>query len=83
MANVTITVPDALVTRLTAAAHGTFPQYSGLSPTALFKQVTADYWRKVLSDYEVYVAIDAGQSAASAQQQAALDKAVADSAGLG
>lgn len=82
MATVQVTIPDALVTRLTAAAHGTFPQYAALTPTALFKQVTSDYWRKVLADYEVYVAADAGQTAAATLRQAALDKAAADAAGI-
>ena len=52
MASVTITVPDALVPRLTAALRATFPQHDALGITAAFKAATADHWRDVLTTYE-------------------------------
>jgi hypothetical protein len=52
VATVQFTVPDALVPRVIAAARASFPQYATLTDAALFRQVTADYWRHVVSGYE-------------------------------
>lgn len=76
MANVTITVPDALVPRLVAATRATFPEHEALTDAQAFKAVTAAYWRGILSAYEQGVAI--GAAAKTAQ-----GKAAADSVGIG
>jgi hypothetical protein len=77
MANVTITIPDALVPRL-VATRAMFPQYAGLSDIAAFKAITADYWRGVLVSSESQKAADA----AEVTRLAAVDTAIADSAGI-
>lgn len=69
MANVTITIPDALVPRLTAAARDTFPQYSLLTDVQLFRKITADHWSQVLSDYESRVASRTAFTQAAADGQ--------------
>ena len=56
MATVTITIPDALIPRITTAARATFPQYSALGDSATFKAITADYWKNVLANYETNAA---------------------------
>lgn len=74
MATVSITVPDALVPRLTTAMRARFPQYSGLSDANAFRRVTADYWREVLADHEGATAVDGTQNAfANAKAQARAD----------
>ena len=82
MAAVSITIPDAIVPRLIAAMDATFPQYAGLSDAAAFKQITADYWRGILSNYEEREAEKAAQLANLAAIKAAKDKAAADAAGI-
>ena len=72
MANVTITIPDLLIPRVTAAARATFPQYAALSDSATFKAITGDYWKNVLANYETNVA-DTAQHAQS----------LTDAAGIG
>lgn len=72
MATVSINVPDPLITRLTAAARASFPQYSALTLDATFKAITADYWKTILANYESNVA-----------NTAAIAKASADSSGIG
>jgi len=79
MATLQITVPDALVPRLTTAMRATYPQYDALNDVACFKQVTADMWRRILVTYE-------GQQAnITAQQsvQTAIAQATNDSTGIG
>ena len=83
MATVQITIPDALITRLTAAARGLFPQYNALTPTAAFQAITADKWKEILSVYEARIAQNAGQVATATATQAAIDKAAADASGIG
>lgn len=83
MAAVTIQVPDALVPRLTAALRATFPEHDGLTVTQAFKAVTADYWRDVLTAYEVKVAEQQAQAANTAAIKAAADKAAADAGRIG
>jgi hypothetical protein len=83
MATVQITVPDALVTRLTAAVRAKFPQYNALTAANAFKAVTADYWKAVLSNYEAQVAQDAGQAATASATAAALATAATDATGIG
>ena len=83
MANVTITIPDAIVPRLIAAMDATFPQYNALSDAAAFKQITADYWRGILSAYEEREAEKAAQAANVAAIAAARSKAATDGAGIG
>lgn len=82
MANVTITIPDALVPRIRAAARATFPQHVDLTDVDLFKQVTADYWRKVLADYEQKLAEEAYVVANRNTISAAHAQAVTDAAGI-
>lgn len=54
--------------------RGTFPQYSGLTDGAAFKQVTADYWRTVLAGYEGAQAVVGTQNTyANARSQALTD----------
>jgi len=72
MATITITVPDTLVPRITAAMRNQFPQYSTLTDAGCFKQVTADYWRSVLANYE---GINAGNNATN--------QALSDGSGIG
>ena len=83
MASVTITAPDALVPRLTAALRATFPQHDALGITAAFKAVTADYWRGILADYETRQAEQQAQAANLAAIKAAQAKAATDAAGIG
>jgi len=70
MAVVSITFPDPLIPRLTAAARALFPQYSALSDPATFKAITADHWKALLANYESGVA-----------DTAAIAKARTDTAG--
>jgi len=72
MATISITVPDALVPRITTAMRNQFPQYSALTDAGCFKQVTADYWRGVLANYE-------GNTAGSN----ATNQAISDGSGIG
>ncbi len=67
MANITITVPDALVPRLIAAMRALYPQYAGLTDAACFKKVTADFWRNNLSGYELGVSADNNNQAIQTQ----------------
>lgn len=83
MANVTVTIPDALVPRLRSAMRATFPQHEALSDAAAFKAVTADYWRTVLADYEGRQAEAAAWAAQRAAVDAAKATAAADGAGIG
>lgn len=82
MASVSITVPDALVPRLTAALRATYPQHSELTVTAAFKAATADHWRAVLSEYEQREAERQAQALNSAAIKAAADKAAAAATGI-
>lgn len=82
MASVSITVPDALVPRLTAALRATFPEHDALGVTAAFKAATADYWRGVLSEFEQRQAEKVAQAANSAAIAAAKAKAETDAAGI-
>lgn len=68
MASITINIPDAIVVRLTAAGRTAFPQYEALTPGALFKKATADYWKAIL--------IEAERKASQETQMALLDAAV-------
>jgi len=72
MAVVSITIPDPLIPRLTAAARALFPQYSALSDPAAFKAITADHWKTILTNYESGVA-----------DTAAIAKANTDGGGIG
>lgn len=78
-----ITVPDALVPRLTAALRATFPQHEALGVAAAFKAATADYWRGILADYETRQAEQQAQAANLAAIKAAQAKAATDAAGIG
>ena len=82
MATVQITIPDALVPRLAAAMDATFPQYSGLSDAAAFKQITSDYWRAILVDYEQREAEKTAQAANILAISLARAKAATDGAGI-
>jgi len=79
MASITITVPDALVPRLTAAMRAAFPQHADLADGQAFKRVTSDYWRRMLADYETAQA----SRAASAQVDAQEQQSLTDAAGIG
>lgn len=52
MANVTITIPDAMVPRLRNMMRSSFPEHEALSDADAFKRITADYWRQMLAQYE-------------------------------
>jgi hypothetical protein len=78
MATVQITVPDALLPRLTAAMRARFPQHSGLSDVNAFRRVTADYWREVLAAHEASSAVVGTQNAFTT----AADQARSDAAGI-
>ena len=56
MAVVSITIPDAIVPRLVAAARYTYPQHAALTDVETFKAATADQWRLVLMGYEATLA---------------------------
>ena len=71
MATITITIPDTLVPRLTAAARASFPEYAALTPAATFKAITIEHWRGILKNYESGTA-----------SIAAIDKALLDSTGI-
>lgn len=79
MANITITVPDALVPRVTAAMRAEFPQYQSLTDVQCFKQITADYWRLILTRYE------SRQAETNLRQQIDITQAqtTQDAAGIG
>lgn len=83
MASVQITVPDALVPRLTAALRDAYPQHAALGVAAAFKAATADHWRDVLTTYEQRVAEQQAQAANTVAIKAAADKAATDAAGIG
>lgn len=83
MATITVTVPDALIPRLTAAMRGQFPQYAALADGAAFKRVTADYWRGVLATSEGNTAVDVQKPAFYNAYGAASAQALADAAGIG
>jgi hypothetical protein len=52
MALVEIRVPDPLVPRLIAAMNGTFPEAAQYDPAVAFKEITARYWRSILTEWE-------------------------------
>jgi hypothetical protein len=79
MATVSITIPDNLIPRVTAAMRAGFPQYSALTDIQCFKAVTADYWRLILTRYESTQA-EAGLRADLATTQA---QTAADAGGIG
>lgn len=72
MATVNITIPDALIPRLTTASRALFPQYNALSLDATFKAITSDYWKNLLMNYEANLA-----------EVLAKNKAMTDSGGIG
>jgi hypothetical protein len=82
MATVTITVPDALVSRLTAAMRAQYPQYSALGDAAAFRRVTADHWRDVLAAFEGTRAADIAYPGYLNAHQAAAAQARTDAAGI-
>lgn len=83
MANVTITVPDGIVPRLTVAMRTQFPEFASLGDVAAFKAATAKMWREVLAVQEGITAGTATFAAAQAANEAAADKARNDAAGIG
>lgn len=82
MASVAITIPDALVPRLRAAMRAGFPEYAALSDADAFKAVTSQYWKSVLSEYEMRVTRLAAEEQLIQDVEAARVKAIADSSGL-
>jgi hypothetical protein len=56
MATVSITIPDTILPRVVAAMRSGFPQYAALTDQQCFKQVTADYWKTLVVNYETYQA---------------------------
>jgi hypothetical protein len=82
VATVSITIPDAIIPRITAAGRATFPQYSALADAALFRRVVADYWRTILSTYEAGAAGRAITGSYDEACEAARVKALADAAGI-
>jgi hypothetical protein len=62
MATVAITIPDALVPRLTTAMRALFPQYASRTDVQCFKKITADHWAWVLANYEAAQAYNAQQA---------------------
>jgi hypothetical protein len=51
MATVNIIINDTLVPRLIAAMNGTFPEAAQYDPAVAFKEITARYWRGILSEW--------------------------------
>lgn len=52
---ISVTIPDALVPRMRRAINGTYPGVdpdNTLTAKQVATQVTAEFWRKVLVDYE-------------------------------
>ena len=82
MANVTITIPNEIVPRLSAAMHATFAVAEGETDLQAFKRLTAEYWRNVLVNFESRQA----EAEAWNTQRVALEQARAqaaeDSAGI-
>ncbi len=72
MAVVSITIPDALVPRLTAAMRAQYPQHAALTDAAAFKIITAALWKNILTTYEKDIAA-----------QTASNQATNDSTGIG
>lgn len=56
MATVSITIPDALVPRITAAMRVLYPQHTALTDVQAFKAITGEYWKAILANYESNVA---------------------------
>lgn len=73
MATVQVTIPDALIPRITTMAR---------SDAALFRRVTADHWRDLLAGYEVDVAVRANAQDWLSIANAAETKARTDAAGV-
>ena len=70
MAQVTITVPPALVPRVRAAMRATFPELSQLADAAAFQEATAKMWRGVVHSYEMSLRDDGVAQAATAASAA-------------
>lgn len=85
MATVTINIPDALVPRIRAAARAKFssPEDAALTDAALFKKITADYWRSVLSEYEEQEARKAADATLDTVVLDARNKVKTDAATVG
>jgi hypothetical protein len=84
MANVVITIPDALVPRVITAMRALYPQHSALGDGATFKAITGELWRtQVLAQYEAVTAADAASNKWQATYNATLAQSKADAAGIG
>lgn len=83
MANVTITIPDALIPRLRDAMHWKFPETVGAGDAAAFKAKTAAYWKAILVEYEAWAAEVAVNQAQRTAVQDAAAQAEADGAAIG
>lgn len=82
IATVEITVPNDLVPRLTAAMQGTFPETAEQDPALAFKEITAAYWRTILSEWEQREAERTAQAANVAAIAAAKEKVDTDAGGI-
>lgn len=83
MANVTITIPDTLVARLSTALRAAYPQYAAMTDLQAFKAATADHWRLVLAQAEEAAAVSTAAASVATAGADARAKANADSAGIG
>jgi hypothetical protein len=82
VAVVDITIDNTLVPRLIAAMNGTFPEAASYDPAVAFKELTARYWRSILSEWEQREAEREAQRLNVIAIAAAKAKAETDGAGI-
>lgn len=82
MAQVSITIDNAIVPRLIAAMNGTFPEAAQYDPAVAFKEITARYWRGILVEWEQREAEREAQRLNTLAIAAAKAKAETDAAGI-
>lgn len=78
MATVSITIPDAIVPRVTAALRARFPDYSALTDANAFRAIIAQHVRDVVIDYEATRA----QQTAATSVQTQITQTTTDVAGI-
>jgi len=64
-------------------ARALYPQHAALGDAALFKRVTADYWRDLLGNYEGRMAGDILKLNTQTAFNTARNQAIIDAAGIG
>lgn len=78
--DVTISIPQAIIPRLTAAMRTAFPQHAALTDLQAFKAITGNYWKTVLVEHEKQIASMTYDNEKRDAITIARDAAIADSA---